>query len=206
MKKNVVLKLSGLSTEGLINLGNTIVEKMTGNGNFPTPPVSMTDLEKAVNDLTTAYATAKFSRSKVEFEKVRTLKADLNSVLEQEAEYVDWIAKGDVAIILSAGMNVNKTPQRHPAPSQVTDLVGVFTGIPGTILLRWKRSAYSKMFQVFMTTTPDVAQSWKLIDTITTRRLMVENVASSTKFYFKVVPVNAAGVGPDSEIAEAIAA
>ncbi|HNR18754.1 MAG TPA: fibronectin type III domain-containing protein [Bacteroidia bacterium] len=206
MKKNVVLKLSGLSTEGLINLGNTIVEKMTGNGNFPTPPVSMDDLKKAIEDLTSAYADAKFSRSKVEFAKVRTFKAALMSAINQEAEYVDWVAKGNEEIILSAGMNVSKNRQKHPAPSQVTDLVGVFTGIPGTILLRWKRSAYSKMFQVFMTTTPDVAQSWKLIDTITTRRLMVENVASSTKFYFKVVPVNAAGVGPDSEIAEAIAA
>jgi hypothetical protein len=45
-----------------------------------------------------------------------------------------------------------------------------------------------------------------VIDTVATRKLMVQNLASGTRFYFKVVPVNAAGVGPDSEIAEGIAA
>jgi hypothetical protein len=36
--------------------------------------------------------------------------------------------------------------------------------------------------------------------------MMVQNLASGQKFYFKVVPVGTAGVGPDSEIAEAMAA
>ena len=37
-------------------------------------------------------------------------------------------------------------------------------------------------------------------------KMMVQNLASGQKFYLKVVSVDTAGVGPDSEIAEAIAA
>lgn len=204
--KKVVLNLSRLNTEGIISLGKNIAEKMTGNLSFPTPPVSMSDLEKSVDDLTAAYAAAKFSRSKVEFAKVRTLVAVLTSNIKQEAAYVSFVADGDEEMILSAGMNVNKVRQKHPVPEQVQDLQAEFTGIPGSILLRWKRSHYSNMFHVYVSETPDVANSWKLVNTITSRKIMVENLASTTKFYFKVVPVNAAGVGPDSEIAEAIAA
>ncbi|MBK7854568.1 MAG: fibronectin type III domain-containing protein [Bacteroidetes bacterium] len=204
--KKVVLNLSRLNTEGIISLGNNIAEKMTGNLSFPTPPVSMNDLVKSVNDLAAAFAAAKFSRSKVEFATARTLKAALISNIKQEAAYVSFVADGDEEMILSAGMNVNKAKQKHPTPAQVKDLQAEFTGIPGSILLRWKRSLYSNMFRVYVSVTPDVANSWKLVTTITSRRLMVDNLASTTKFYFKVVPVNAAGVGPDSEIAEAIAA
>lgn len=204
--KYVVLNLSKLNTEGIINLGNTIAGKLTGNVQLPAPPVTPADLTKATEALASIYARAKFSRSKIDFTTVRTLKAELIGLIKQEAEYVEWIAKGDAEIILSAGMNVNKNRQKHPAPEQVTDIKGIFTGIPGTVGLTWNRPRYSQLFKVLMTETPDVALSWKVIDTITSRRLMVQNLAGGKRFYFKVVPVNAAGVGPDSEIAEAIAA
>lgn len=206
MGKKVVLNLSQLSTEGLISLGNNIAEKMTGNGKFPTPPVTMDALKANVESLTTAYANAKFTRSKVDNAEVRALKEALSARIKQLGAYVELVANGNEEVILSAGMNVNKNRHKHPTPEQVKAILAIFTGVPGSILIRWKRSLYSTMFEVYMTETPDVANSWKLIDTITTRRLMVENLASGTKFYFKVVPINAAGVGPESEIAEAYAA
>jgi hypothetical protein len=37
---------------------------------------------------------------------------------------------------------------------------------------------------------PDNASSWQLADTVTSRKLLVENLASGTRFYFKVIPVS----------------
>jgi len=108
--------------------------------------------------------------------------------------------------MLSAGMSFNKNREKHPAPAQVSKIFTVFTGIPGSLQLVWARPKFSNWFNVYMTTTPEVATSWKLISTLDTRKLMVENLASGTRFYFKVVPVNAAGVGPDCEVAEGLAA
>jgi hypothetical protein len=70
----------------------------------------------------------------------------------------------------------------------------------------WKRPQYSKYFRVYMSTDPTNQALWQLIETISTRKMTVKNLTTGTKYYFKVVPVGTAGVGPDSEIAEEIAA
>jgi hypothetical protein len=102
-------------------------------------------------------------------------------------------------------MPVSKTREKQPAPEQVRDFIAEFTGIPQSILLRWKRPQYANQFRVYMTLTPENDASWELIDTVRVRKLMVQNLASGKRFYFKVVAVGTAGVSPDSEIAEAIA-
>jgi hypothetical protein len=179
---------------------------MKGNDKFPTPPVTPVDLQTAVDALTEANNMAKHTRSRLDFADARAKRADVEAMLYQLGDYVELVAKGNEQIILSAGMNVNKTRAKHPVPSQVTSFKGIFTGIPGTVELNWKRPKFSKMFRVMMTETPEIGASWKVIETVDTRKLMVTNLASGKRFYFKVVPVNAAGIGPDSEIAEAIAA
>lgn len=204
--KKVVLGLSDLSNEGVMTLGGTVAQKMTGNPNFASPPVTPVDLQKAVDDMLAIFQKANQSRSVLEWTLVREQREKVERMLVELGDYVELTAKGSESMIQSAGMKVTKTREKHPTPSQVDNIVAEFTGIPGTIKLIWARPKFGKMFRVYMTTTPNDAASWKVIDTVATRKLMVQNLASGTRFYFKVVPVNAAGVGPDSEIAEGIAA
>lgn len=204
--KNVVLGLSSRNNESVITLGTSVAAGITGNPLFTTPPVTGADLQKAVDDFVASNAAAKASRSRNDFAKSRTDRAIVSGMLKTLGDYVDMIAKGDENIILSAGMSFTKTREKHPAPEQVKAISTVFTGVPGSLELSWKRPKFSSWFYVYMTTTPADATSWKLISTMDTRKLMVNNLASGTRFYFKVVPVNRAGLGPDSEIAEGLAA
>lgn len=206
MKKYVKLSLTNRNVEELLTLGDGVGTEMDGNLKFPNPPVLIADLKLALVDLRQAHTKAVRTRSIVDFADERALAVVVEDMLRQLGIYVDMIAKGSEPVILSAGMPASKTREKNPAPLQVSDFTAVFTGIPCTVLIKWRRPQYSKYFRVYMSTNPSTPTSWQLVDTISTRKMMVQNLASGQKFYFKVVPVGTAGVGPDSEIAEAIAA
>jgi hypothetical protein len=205
MKKSVKLSLADLSVEKLLTLADSVGTSMAGNARFPSPPVVIADLVKANDDLRAVHAKAVLSRSKVDFAEERSMVIVVGAMLRQLGDYVEMIANGDENIILSAGMPASKTREKNPVPGQVNQLVASFTGIPGSIAISWKRPQYSKYFRVYMSADPE-SGNWQLVDTISSRKMMVQNLASGKRFYFKVVPVGTAGIGPDSEIAEAIAA
>jgi hypothetical protein len=205
MKKYVKLSLTDRNVDELLTLGDSVGTKMDGNLTFPTPPVVIATFKTAVSTLRTFHTAAVSTRSIVDFGLERAQAVDVEDMLRTLGNYVDMIAKGDGNVIISAGMPASKTPEKNPAPMQISEFVAKYTGIPGTALIQWKRPKYAKYFRVFMSTDP-MNGPWQLLDTISTRKLMVQNLASGKKFYFKVVPVGTAGVGPDSEIAEAMAA
>jgi hypothetical protein len=206
MKKYVKLSLTDRNVEELLTLADNVGTEMDGNLAFPTPPVTIADFKVAVADLRKAHNEAVRTRSVVDFADERAFTVVVEDMLRQLGTYVDLIARGSEPVILSAGMPASKTREKNPAPSRVSGFVAAFTGIPGTVLIKWRRPKYSRYFRVYMSTNPSNPTSWQLVDTISTRKMMVQNLASGQKFYFKVVPVGTAGVGPDSEIAEAMAA
>ena len=204
--KKVVLGLSNRNNESAITLATGVATGITGNPLFATPPITGVDLQKAIDDFVASNTASKADRSRKAYAKSRTDRGVVTDMLNTLGDYVDMIAQGDENVILSAGMSYTKNREKHPAPTQIGKIFTVFTGIPGSLQVVWERPKFSKWFNVFMTTTPEVATSWKLISTLDTRKLMVNNLASGTRFYFRVVAVNAAGTGPDSEIAEGLAA
>lgn len=194
------------TTQRLINFGNTVAAGMNGNPAFPAPPFPIADLIAAIGELSTAYDNLKFSRSRIYGAQVSTIVPVVKSLLVTLAFYVSAVASGDENIILSAGMMTNKTPASNPVPAQAADISASFTGIPGAIKVEWRRPAFARMFRVYMTENPDSGDEWQWIDTISVRKLMVENLERGKKFFFKVVAVGTAGISPESQIAEAIAA
>jgi hypothetical protein len=205
MKKYVKLSLKDRSVASLLTLGEGVGTKMDGNSKFQNPPFAITDLKDAVGSLNTIHTTAVKTRSVIDFAIERSLVEIVKDMLRQLGNYVDMIAKGDENVILAAGMAASKTREKNPPPEQVSQFVAKYTGIPGTVLIQWKRPKYAKYFRVYMTTDP-VNEPWRLLDTIPTRKMMVNNLITGKKFYFKVVPVGTAGIGPDSIIAVAMAA
>lgn len=205
--KYVVLGLKDRNVEGIINLGGTVASEMLANAaTFPAPPVTPANLQTAVDALISSHEQAALTRSRIDFGAERSNRAIVEDMLRKNGVYVDLIANGNENVIMKAGMPFSKNRERHPAPDQVTNFKSVFTGIPNTLELIWRRPKFSRLFRVYVTTTPDDMASWRLVDIIDTRRLMVRNLASGQRFYFKVVAENAAGVSPDSEIAEGLAA
>lgn len=204
--KRPILSKEFKTTQSLINFGNTVAAAMNANPAFPAPPVSIADLLDAMEELSGAYDNLKFTRSRLYAAQVATVVPVVKSQLTSLGLYVDSVAAGDANIIFSAGMVPTKTRASNPVPAQVANISAYFTGIPGAIKLEWRRPSFAKMFKVYMTEDPESGDEWQLVDTISTRRLMVENLERGKRFFFKVVAVGTAGISPESSIAEAIAA
>jgi len=204
--KKVSLKLDKKDVGEIMLLGKNVAKGMDGNAKFPSPPVVPAELDAASDELAEAMQEVERTRSIQAYTDQAVKLGKVSKMLRDMASYVDSVASGDVEVIRSANMPVSKTREKQPAPGQARDVVADFTGIPGSIVLRWSRPHYARLFRVYMTETPDNNASWMLIDTITVRKLMVQGLASGKRFYFKIVSVGTAGVGPDSEIAEALAA
>ena len=206
MKKHVKLSLTDRNVESLLVLGANVATAMKNNAKFPAPPVDITVFGTAVNGLSIIHNNAENTHSKQDFAKEREQVIVVEDMLRDLGNYVEMVAKGNENVILSAAMPASKNREAQPTPDQVTKLTASYTGIPGTVLLAWKRPQFSKLFRVYMTMDPTNEQSWQLIESIDKRKLMVQNLASGKRFYFKIVPVGTAGVGPDSAVVQNMAA
>ena len=206
MKKYVRLGLTSRNVESLITLGSTVYTHMKGNVKFPASPVDMAAFNAAMIALTNLHNECTLSRSTVAFAQERNQVVIVEDMLRKLGNYVDIVASGDEAVINDAGMPASKTREKNPAPAQITDITASYTGLPGTIMLAWKRPQFSKLFRVYMSSDPTNQSGWQLLDTITTRKMLVENLTRGARFYFQVVPVGTAGYGPVSAPVNSIAA
>lgn len=205
--KKVRLRLSKLNIAGLVELGLRMNKQMTGNSNFTTPPADLADAKTNADGLQAEANLGKATNSKKAWADARVFKAKLKVNLRALANYIDEIAKGDEVIILSAGVPVNKAPEKAPAPNQVKNVDAEFTNKAGKILLMWGSAVYAHFYEVYMSTTPDKADSWVLINTIKGRQMLVDNLVTGTRYWFRVV---AKGLGdleaPPSDAASQLAA
>lgn len=191
--------------------GYSVVKSMTGNPYFPGAETAtmLTNLEAASDKLQTANAEASSGNHALVAEAQEKAVVFVTA-MNEVARYVQTKADADPAnsksIIQSAGFDVRKSPEKAKAPSPVEKVVAEFTNIAGTISLAWKSDRYAKTYFVFITETPEVADSWKQLDVVSTRKLMVNGLASGKRYYFKVVAKGLAGSGEPSDIVSQLAA
>jgi hypothetical protein len=100
----------------LIQYGQGIVKRMTGNPHFPNPTPTLTAVVVAINELQIAESGAQ-ARTKGAVVLRNEKRTALVGVLQQLRSYIQSIADEDAtnaaSIIESAGVAVRKTPTRH---------------------------------------------------------------------------------------------
>ncbi len=112
-----------------------------------------------------------------------------------------------ITICTAAGLDVKKKGQKNPAPGAVTTGKAVFTNDPGKILLKIKKyPKYTKIIEAWISTMPADENSWKMIGTVAARKLMVDNLVSGTRYYFRFVARNIAGKSAPSNPVNQLAA
>lgn len=192
-----------LKAADVLTLANNVIDKLTGNANFPALPVTVADLTTRTAAFSNAIDEAA-GKDRQKLAALREAKKTLVGLLRSDAEYVNIVAAGDEAMLLTSGFELTKRPERHHLPEEIREIEAEYTDIPQTILLRWSRSRFAKSYQVFM--SQNNGQTWTLFDTVFGRKLMCEALTSGTRYMFKVVPVNNAGEGVESDSASQIAA
>lgn len=192
--------------------GDFIVESMTGNPNFPSTETTamLTAVSNASKNLADANLKAA-TGNRADVAKANELAVVLDNAINAVVLYVQGKANANPdnakSIIESAGLQVRKTPSPVPAPEAVKVIEAEYTNTPKSIMVSWKMPKHATQSFVYMTSTPDVANSWVLVNSLQGRKLLVDNLVSGTRYYFKVVVANRRNEkSGDSDIASTVAA
>ena len=191
MKKvKVLLDFIRFSIPIKIVKGRNIVVGLTGNTKFPTPDVALTVITEATDTLENSYIAAQSGRPE-DTAKMHQDEKAWDILMRKEAQYVDRIADGDEAAILSSGFNITKQPTPALRPE-----FGVHAGrIPGSVLLRRKAfpGAKAYLWQYCIGAFPLSDSEWLYGGASGNATFLFSGLNSATKYGFRVAPVLAQG-------------
>ena len=156
--KNRVLRDYAAKADG--QLGDTalhVATSLTGNANFTTPTIPPATLTTQANGFNTAAAKALNGTPSDTLDKTNK-RAALIASLDQLATYVDLIANGDAAIILSSGFNLASSSSRTPAVPGTTSILSVTNVASGKLGLDLQVAANAWAYIVEYTALPSGAK------------------------------------------------
>ena len=170
--------------------GANVIQKMTGNPNFPNPDVSV-EVLKAKNDLVQRCTVETFGRSKEATLLLHQAIRDWNDTMRIMANYVNRIADGDGAVILSAGFNLVKQPAAGPRP----ELKVVPGEKPGTVVLRRQAMAGARAYiwQLCTGSSPAEESGWTVVQVTSKASVVITGLTGFTKYWFRVAVVTTRG-------------
>lgn len=165
-----------------------IVSVMTNNVHFPSPLPDLPSVTASIDALEQAHANAQY-RSPAETAIMHDKEETLEVMLNQLAAYVEFIAKGDDAIILSAGMEVRQQKGKKPQDFSVSN--GKKEGEVILTTATTPRASYA--WEVSTDPFPDessqLVNSWKPAKISTVAKVTISNLKPGIKHWFRVAPI-----------------
>jgi hypothetical protein len=203
----VKLNLQGRSIPDKVNFGKSLVAAITGNPNFATPDPSLSSMTATINSLEIAMQTAEASRdkSRMDTELLAQAEVEADVMFTSLGSYVDTIAKGNAAVVLSAGMEVRATASPLGPMPQPQGLAATEGDMQCSIDLSWDRVKGAKSYIVQMTQDVNNAASWVTLDVAPKSSYCVKDLASGQRYWFRVAAVGTEGAGPWTDPATKIA-
>lgn len=178
-----------------------IIERMTGNANFTDPVPTLPEFEAVTDELEAAEAAMDGSALKTEQRDIA--EAAFDAAIKQLQSYVNTAANGSVEVALSSGMDVRDLPTKATVLQATEAIKAAPTGISGQIKVKWKPIKGARIYMIFQTMDINT-ENWQLIGESTKASLLVENLTPGKVYYYRVVGINAAGVGAESQPATAM--
>lgn len=122
MQLRVSLAFARLPDKELDNFTLSVKDGITGNGAYPTPPVTMVNLDSARSDFEQKIATAA-SGGPPDTAVKNNARQGLLGMLRQLASYVQINCNNDMATLLSSGFQAMSTNRAQTALEKPTGLV-----------------------------------------------------------------------------------
>ena len=156
-----LINLTRLTDPGLNTQANAVVTAMTDNANFPDVGTVLTDLKTAATAYSDALAIAKTGTSAQVAEK-NDRKTALVAAMKAMGDYINYMAGGDRAMLLTTGFLVSKDTRTPVVIEPVKDLTIAYGGNSGTLDLSVKKSAgvRSVVFQYSLEPVVDNNTAW----------------------------------------------
>jgi len=207
MNAKITLGLSELTPEQKVTFTEERITSLNSNAaTFPAPNPSVAVLTTAKNNLDIRLKAIAQMESLLDAERSYALteEAELDVLLQQEANYVENIAKGEASVILLSGFPLAQEPMPVGQLAPPQNLLGIATDIEGQTKLKWNSVHGAKSYIVECANNPN--GPWSQV-TVTTRiSCLATNLTPGTKYWFRVRAVGAAGLSGWSDPAAKLAA
>ena len=193
--------LSRLSDGELVAKAEHVVDQLAANvAIFATPSPTVAVLATAKASFADAVAASLLGLRSAYSDK-RARRAALVDLLTQVSEYVANVANGDDTKFILGGFEARKQPAPAPLPTIPALAPTRVSEYTGQVDLAWKATG-ARSYQVQMTDKdPSVPGAvWVTVGYTTKRSFAMTGLESGKVYWFKVFGVNAAGVGPASNV------
>ena len=197
MTYRIKLGFSNISVDGLLTKANQITTSMTGNVNFPTPTPAIADIETAVDELAAAASDA-LNRDKLKIVIRNEKKQALMNLLRILAFYVNSVNNTNRGIMESSGFDVISRGEPIGVLPQPQGLrVTTEEGFSGMLKLEWNavHGASSYIAEMATSEPTNPATEWEEIGHPQKTRFFAEGLTPGANYWFRVIPVGAAGLG-----------
>jgi chitodextrinase len=134
MATKVSLGFAELSDTGLDNFAQGVIAALTGNPTYPTPPVTLANLQAAVDDFTTRMAAAQ-TGGVSETAAKNNSRDVLVGMLRKVATYVQLTCNDDPSLLLTSGFQMQST-NRASAPLEKPHGLNIKNGGSGRLVAR----------------------------------------------------------------------
>ena len=189
MKKvNVVFDFLRLPIPAKIIKGRNVVTEMTENPNFPNPDIALSELGETSDTLEVRYLAAQ-GGGKENTVLLHQTEEVWNNLMRKEAKYVERIADGDEAVIISAGFSASK----QPSPAQRPEFSAEAGQKSGSVLLRRQavKGARAYIWQYCVNSIPEQEEEWKIAQVSGKASIEISDLIPVTKYWFRVAAVMA---------------
>ncbi|THU37063.1 hypothetical protein FAM09_19105 [Niastella caeni] len=173
----------------LIKITRRIIDSMKQNANFPNPTPPLADVEKGLEEFLTALSNAGgFDRALVAIKDNK--QAILKQLLTELAYYVTQTCKGDKALLLGSGFDINADSGK---PQQEPPKLRVELGMPGQVTIGVKRIAKAKAYVHQYTADPLTPQSVWISETTLNPQHTFTGLTSAGRIWLRVIVIDRKG-------------
>ncbi len=132
MAAKVSLGFAKLADTELDNFAQAVIDAMTGNATYPSPPVTMANLKTAKDDFTAKMAAAQ-TGGIADTAAKNNSRQTLIGHLRQVATYVQIACNNDMALLLSSGFQAQST-NRASTPLEQPQSLSIKNGGSGQLV------------------------------------------------------------------------
>jgi hypothetical protein len=173
----------------LVKITRRILDSLKDNSQFPNPTPALADVEKALEEFSTALSNAGgFDREMVAIKDGK--QAILRQMLTELAYYVTQISKGDKAVLLGSGFDINANTVR---PQKAPPKLRVELGMPGQVTTRVNRLTRARAYVHQYTADPLTTQSVWISETTLTPVHTFTGLESASRVWLRVIIIDRYG-------------
>jgi hypothetical protein len=193
MKKNrinrILMTFNYCRAGDLVKTTRRILDSLKDNSQFPNPTPALAAIEKALDEFSTALSNAGgFDREKV---AIKDGKQDiLRQMLTELAYYVTQISKGDKAVLLGSGFDINANTVR---PQKAPPKLRIELGMPGQVTTRVGRITQARAYVHQYTADPLTPQSVWISETTLKPVHTFAGLESASRVWLRVIVIDKNG-------------